>query len=108
MVVKEESKRFNYFFPDLLGRVMSKVDLRTQLEANLLSMTLMFFGLITTIIYIAIYVNFPLWYKIFLDINLVAGLAFFLSNIITTYQQYQNFMAVRQFQEDMKGGNIKK
>ena len=84
---------------------MSKVDLRTQFEAGLMSMSLMMIGLIVTGFYIVIYINFPLWYKIFLCINLLAGLVFFWSNLITQFQQYQNYMQVQDFKKiELKGG----
>jgi len=93
----ETEKVHNYFFPDVLGRLMSKVDLRTQLESGLLSMSFMMVGLIVTMFYIAFYIAFPLWYKIFLIINMIAGLMFFTSNLVQMFQQYQNYMQVREF-----------
>ena len=87
----ETEKVHNYFFPDVLGRLMSKVDLRTQLESGLLSMSFMMVGLIVTMFYIAFYIAFPLWYKIFLIINMIAGLMFFTSNLVQMFQQYQNY-----------------
>ena len=83
---------------------MSKVDLRTQYEASMLSMTLMGIGLIITIIYLVLYFNFAVWYKILLVINALAGVVFFASYLITTYQQYLTYMAAVDFQIQMKGG----
>ncbi len=104
----------NYIFPDFLGRIMSKVDLRTQYEASMLSMTFILIGLITTGIYMLIYADFRLWYKIFLIVNIIAGIIFISSYITTTFQQYKTYMEVRNFQEkqnksdenenEMKGG----
>jgi len=105
----EEKPKANYFFGDILGKAMSKVDLRTQLEAGMMSMAFMLIGLIVTSIYIALYVSFPLWYKIFLIINLLAGLVLFISNLITQFQQYQNYMEVVSFtqqQNDFKDEKI--
>jgi len=89
----------NYFFPDFLGKMMAKVDLRTQYEASLLSMSLIAVGLVLTIFYLVVYFEFALWYKILLVINGLAGLLFFSSGIITTFQQYQSYMVVIEFQK---------
>lgn len=97
--VNQKTKPPSYIFGDFLGKIMSKVDLRTQLEASMLSMSLMSVGLVITISYLVIYLTFPLWYKILLVINGLAGLLFMWSNIVTSYQQYLNFMEVRNFQE---------
>jgi len=101
----EEKKKYNYFFGDHLGRVMAKVDTRTQLEASMLSMALMMVGLVVTIVYLVIYTAFPLWYKIFLVLNLLAGLVFFWSNLVTQYQQYQNYMEVIDFTKNEEKEN---
>ena len=100
----EEKKKPAYIFGDVLGTLMSKVDLRTQLESSMMSLSLMLIGLIVTGFYLVIYINFPLWYKIMLVINLLAGLVFFSSNLITQFQQYQNYMEVVEFNKTMKGG----
>jgi len=103
--MEKEKTKNKYIFPDLLAKSMSKIDLRTQLEASMLSMSLMGIGLIITITYLVIYMNFPLWYKIALAINGLAGVVFMWSFLVTTFQQYQNYMQVVDFQKkQMKGG----
>lgn len=92
-----------YIFPDILAKTMSKIDLRTQLEASMMSMSLMMIGLFITALYIGFYASFPIWYKVVLEINFLAGLIFMMSFLITTFQQYQNYMEVAVFQEDLKG-----
>jgi len=107
----EPEKNHSYIFGDYLGKAMSKVDIQTQFEASLMSMTLMMIGLVITGFYLVFYTEFALWYKIFLVINLLAGLVFFWSNLITQFQMYQNYMKVKQYNEDklpvnkqLKGG----
>jgi len=97
-----EKKRYNYFVPDVLGKVMQKVTIQVQLEANLLSMTFMSIGLIVSMFYMFFYFNIALWYKIFLIFNALAGLLFFTSTLVTTYQQYQNVMEIMEFQKQQK------
>ena len=94
-------KKHPYIFGDFLGQAMSKVDLRTQLEASMMSMSLMLIGLCATAVYLSFFVQFPLWYKIFLIINLLAGLVFLWSNLVTQYQQYQNYMEVVDFNKQI-------
>jgi uncharacterized membrane protein YagU involved in acid resistance len=94
----------SYIFPNILAEVMSKVDMRTQLEASMMSMALMMVGLILSIIYAFIYIDLALWYKIVLVINAIAGLIFMSSFLVTTYQQYLNYMEAYEFQQSVKGG----
>jgi hypothetical protein len=98
----EKPKVPRYIFGDLLGTAMSKVDLRVQYESTMLSISLMLIGMILTGIYLTIYFEFALWYKIVLVINILAGIVFMTSNLITTYQQFVNYMTALEF---MKGNN---
>lgn len=98
--------KHKYIFPNFLAEFMSKVDMRTQYEASMMSMSMICVGLIVTSIYLMIYTGFALWYKIFLVINALAGLIFLSSFIITTYQQYITYMKVLDFQKELKGGII--
>lgn len=93
-------KKPSYIFPNILGEIMSKVDIRVQLEASMMSMTLMMIGLIISGFYVSFYIDFPLWYRITLIINILAGIVFMSSFIITTFQQYQNVLEVRDFQQN--------
>ena len=97
MVEDYLDKKPTYIFGNVLGNLMGKLDLRVQLEASMMSMTLIVIGLIISTIYFSVYVNFPLWYKITLIVNLLAGIVFISSNLITTYQQFQNYMEVVEF-----------
>jgi hypothetical protein len=94
-----------YIFPDFLAKWMSKVDQRTQFEASMMSMSLMAIGLIITITYLIIYMDFAVWYKVLLVINGVAGIVFFWSYLVTTFQQYLTYMEAVDFQNNLKGGN---
>ena len=109
MEIQETQDVPKYIFPKWLATAMSKVDLRTQYEASMMSMVFMLVGLIVTIVYFTFFFNFALWYKILLLLNGIAGLVFFGAYIITTYQQYQTYMEAVKVQEQwnnqqMKGG----
>ena len=99
--------KHKYIFPNWLANRMAKVDMRTQYEASMMSMTLICIGLVVTGIYMGIYTDFATWYKIFLCINVLAGIVFMSSYLTTTYQQYQTYMATMEFQKELKGGKKK-
>lgn len=93
-----------YVFPNFLAKAMSKVDMRTQYEASMLSMSFILIGLIITVIYFVVYFSFPVWYKIVLAINGFAGFIFISSFLVTTYQQYRTYMIAFNFQKELEGG----
>ncbi len=102
---RHENSKGNYVFPSPLAKMMEKVDLRTQYEASMMSLTFILLGLITSVIYMFIYVDLVLWYKIVLIINLFAGMIFLSSSLITNFQQYKSYLKAVKFQENLKGGN---
>ena len=101
MEVQNLEKETNkYIFPNFLANIMAKVDLRTQYEASMMSMSMMMIGIFVSVIYMFFYLDMLLlWYKIFLVINGIAGLLFMSSYLVTTFQQYQTYMAAREFQK---------
>lgn len=103
----EKAQKHKYIFPNFLAEIMSKVDMRTQYEASMLSMSFICIGLVVSVIYVFFYTSFAMWYKIFLIVNGIAGLIFLSSFIVTTYQQYLTYMDAISFQKSMKGGSEK-
>ena len=101
---KKVKEKHKYIFPNFLAKAMSKVDMRTQYEASMLSMAFILVGLILTISYFVIYFSFPIWYKIVLAINGVAGFVFISSFLVTAYQQYKTYMIALNFQKELEGG----
>lgn len=87
-----EKEKYRYCFPDFLAKAMRKVDLRTQMEASLLSAFLILFSLLLMSIYILIFGTQTWPFKIVLVINMICGFAFLSSNLLTQYQQYVNYM----------------
>ena len=69
-IVEEKTAKHNYIFPDFLAKSMAKVDLRTQYEAGMLSMSFMMIGMIITITYLIIYLNFAWWHADFSSTSL--------------------------------------
>lgn len=97
-----DKKTYNYCFPNFLGQAMSKIDMRTQLEASLLSMSFILLGMGISIVYFVVYFTFPLWYKIVLVINGLAGVVFLTSFLITTFQSYQSYLNAIEFQKELR------
>ena len=102
--MKEKHK---YIFPSWLAKKMAKIDMRTQYEASMMSMALITVGFIASCIYLPFYTDFATWYKVFLILNLLAGMGFIGSYLVTTYQQYKSYMETIEFQKEMKGGTLK-
>lgn len=106
---KEKKKqKHKYIFPNVMATAMAKVDLRTQYEASMMSMSLILVGIVMTGIYMMFYIDVAWWYKIFLGVNALGGLVFLSSMLVTTYQQFISYMEVVDFQKDtVKGGEKK-
>ena len=92
-----------YIFPNFLAKAMAKVDMRTQYEAGMMSMSLILSGIVLSLVYMFIYVEVQWWYKIVLIINGLAGFVFISSFIVTTYQQYVSYMDAIEFQNKIYG-----
>ena len=97
----------NYVYPSWMANAMKKVSMQLQYEMSMMSMSFILIGIIITGIYMAFFVTgLALWYKIVLLVNLVAGMGFLTSFLITTFQQYQSYMSAQEFQKSLKGGNL--
>jgi len=94
--------KHTYIFPDFMAKIMSRIDMKTQLEGSMMSMALILIGLTLTTFYILFYVTFPLWYKITVVINLIAGFGFISSNLIMVFQQYRSYLDAVEFQQQLK------
>jgi len=101
---KKDKNVPKYIFPNFLAKAMSKVDMRTQYEASMLSLAFILFGIITSAIYFVVILDFATWYKIFLVLNALAGMLFLSSFLVTTYQQYRTYMIALNFQKELEGG----
>ena len=104
---KDRKMSKNYIFPEWVANPMKKVTMQVQYEASMMSMTFILIGLMLTGIYMTFFIHtFPLWYKITILINVVAGFAFLGSMLVTTFQQYQSYISALDFQKELKGGNL--
>jgi len=95
-MTKEDKEKYNYCFPNPMGKFMKKIDDRTQMEASLMSMFLLLIGLILFTTYIALFSDWGIWMKSMTIFNGLCGFVFLFSYLVTTFQQYQ---ALRETQE---------
>lgn len=90
----ERKETGNYIFPNILTKMMKGVSQRTQYESEMMSLTFILFGIIIMSIYAIIYVDLSLFVKIMTIINMIAAFIFLSSRLVTSYQQYYNYMEV--------------
>jgi len=73
---------------------MKGISQRTQYEASLMSMIFILLGLIFMTIYIPFASGLSVVMKVAIVINGIAGFVFISSYLVTTFQQYQNYLIV--------------
>lgn len=96
---KGEIKK-NYVLPNFLSIALSKVPVRTQFESSIISMLLMMIGLVLTNIYIWLYLNMDMIFKVLTSMNSFFGVIFFWSALVTNWQAYQSHLDILQYQLD--------
>ena len=92
-----------YALPDIMAKAMKKVDLRTQYESSILSMFFIMIGMVAFTVYLVFLTDFSLMFKILTTFNSVFGVLFMLSYLVTTYQQYVNYMDTQKTIQMMMG-----
>jgi len=92
----KEKKEHNYCIPSPLASFMKKIDDRTQMEASLLSMTMLLLGLLFFGSYVVFFSEFSLMFKITTGFNTLCGFVFMFSYLITTFHQYQALMETQE------------
>lgn len=85
-------EEYSYALPDIMAKIMKKVDMRTQYESSILSMFFILVGLFAFTVYVVFLSDFDIVFKILTGFNSVFGFMFMLSYLVTTYQQYVNHM----------------
>ncbi len=84
----------NYCFPNFLGKAMAKVSQRVQFESSLLSIAFILLGLLLMATVTIFGTDFSMFIKIMTGANSFAAFIFLSSNLVTTFQQYQAYLAV--------------
>jgi len=92
----------SYVFPDVLSSIMKKVDMRTQYEASLLSISFILIGLIAMAIYTITFMEVSGWAKFMITFNMFWGFIFLSSFLVTNYQQYVSYMQTVKIMNEFK------
>ena len=110
--MSKEKEKLKFVFPNVLAKFMKKVEMRTQMESSLLSMSLIMCGMTLMAIYLIFFGQMGWVYKGLILLNLTAAFIFISSFLVTTYQQYISYMEMagidptKHREEILKRGNI--
>ncbi len=110
--MSKEKEKLKFIFPNVMAKMMKKIDMRTQLESSMISMFLIMCSIMLMVFYLIFFGEVSIAYKIILLLNLGCGLLFISSNLITSYHQYISYMDVMGIdpeehkREIRKKGNI--
>jgi len=86
--MSKPKEKYRYIFPSKIAAKMKKIDMRTQLEASMLSLSLIMVGMVLMSLQIIIYGEQTWLFKGLLIFNLLCGFVLLSSNLVTSYQQY--------------------
>ena len=112
--MSKEKEKLKFVFPNIMAKMMKKVDMRTQMESSMMSMFLIMIGMTLMVIYLLIYGDMGIFYKCLIIFNLLCGFVFISSFLVTTYHQYIHFMEMAEIdpaqerRDVLKRGNIVK
>ena len=96
---KKGKEKGNYCFPDFLSKMMQGVSQRTQYEAELMSTAFMLIGI--WVMGIAMIVVTTSWLiRITFAANLIAAFILLSSRLVTSFQQYRNYLSMVGVIED--------
>ena len=101
-------EKHRYVFPDILAKAMSKVDMRAQMQASMLSQFLLIIGLTIMVLFMIISNQTTGLYKFIVIFNLLCGWVLISSYLITTYQQYTHFSTQMGFDPAAEKAAVKK
>ena len=96
----------SYVFPDALSSIMKRVDMRTQYEASLLSISFILIGLIAMAIYTVTFMEVSGWAKFMITFNMFWGFIFLSSFLVTNYQQYVSYMQAAKVMKEFENTSI--
>jgi len=105
---KKPKEKHRYVFPNFLAKGMSKVDMRTQMEAGMLSQFLLLIGLTIMVLFMIFSQQTNGFYKFLVIFNLLCGWLLISSYLVTTYQQYVSYSEAMGFDPDAEKKAVKK
>ena len=90
---KPRKETGNYCFPKPVANIMMSISPRTQMEASIMAMVVILCGMVFTGVYIAFYVeDISTLFRVITIINTLAGMVFLGTFLVTSFQQYKNFL----------------
>jgi len=101
-------EKLKFIFPNIMAKMMKKIDMRAQLEASMMSISLIMLGMTIMVIYLIIYGEMGWFYKSLIIFNLLCGFIFISSFLITTYHQYLSFMEMSNIDPEQERKNVLK
>ena len=105
MVIPEPPKQKTYIFPNFIAKSMSKASPKVQYESSMMGTFLILVSITLTTVY---YVGFQAstWLtKGFILFNAIAGFLMLSSMLVTTYQQYQQYLQAVELLKLTSGEN---
>ncbi len=108
MRTKKPKEKHRYIFPDFLAKAMSRVDMRAQMEASMLSQFLLIIGLTIMVLFMIISNQTTGFYKFIVIFNLLCGWVLISSYLITTYDQYKSYANAMGFDPAAEKAAVKK
>ena len=101
-------EKLKFIFPNIMAKIMKKVDMRSQMEASMMSMSLIMIGMILMVTYLILFGIMSWVYKGLILLNLGAAFIFITSFLVTTYQQYISYMEISGIDPNEHRGEILK
>lgn len=108
MKTKKPKEKHRYVFPNVLAKAMSNVNMRTQMEASMLSQFLLVIGLTIMVVYMIFSREMTGFYKFMVIFNLLCGWLLISSYLVTTYQQYVSYADAMGFDPEAEKAAVKK
>jgi len=107
-MTKEPKEKYKFVFPNAMAKMMAKVNMRTQMESSMLSQGLLLVGLtIMAILMLWTSSDRSIFSTIMIVFNLCAAWLLMSSYLVTTYQQYTNYMEAAGYDPQAEKAKIK-
>ena len=106
--METKKPKHKYIFPKKMANFMAKVDMRTQMEAGMMSQFLLLIGLSTMMLFMVFFQSGSWWYKGLIIFNMAAAWILIGSYLVTTYQQYISFMEAMEIDPEEERRKVKK
>ncbi len=104
----KEKPKHKYVFPKKMANFMANVDMRTQMEAGMMSQFLLLIGLSIMMLFMIFFQEGSWWYKGLIIFNMAAAWILIGSYLVTTYQQYISYMEAMKIDPEEEKRKVRK